>query len=228
MLSACDVNDGKLLQIRVDSKEDLTRKETIWIDLASPTDEERDLMQSLFRLELPEDEELQDLQASERYYQDEDGVHIRATFIERSDDVPRNATLSFTLHGGRLLTVHDDELAFLRLFRMRARVMPGLVSDAMDIILGCYAVAVEHARNLWEKMYKPLDEVGALVLNKDEITDRVMRDYMERIVGQEDLNAKDRLDLMDNRRALSLLLRSRILSPEQHEEVRGILRDIES
>ena len=228
MLSACELNDGKLMQIRVDSKEDLTRKETIWIDLASPTDEERELVQSLFRLELPEDEELQDLQASERYYQDEEGVHIRATFIENNDQAPRNATLSFTLHAGRLLTVHDDELAFLRLFRMRARAVPGLVSDALDIILGCYAVAVEHDSDILEEMYKILDEVGALILNKDEITDRVMRDHMERIVAQEDLNGKVRLDLMDNRRALSFLLRSRILSPEQSEEVRGILRDIES
>ena len=228
MLSACELKDGKLMQIRVDSKEDLTRKETIWIDLASPTDEERELVQSLFRLELPEDEELQDLQASERYYQDEDGVHIRATFIESSDEAPRNTTLSFTLHGGRLLTVHDDDLSFLRLFRMRARVVPGMVSDAVDIILGCYAVAVEHDSDILEEMYKILDEVGALILNKDEITDRVMRDHMERIVAQEDLNGKVRLDLMDNRRALSFLLRSRILSLEQNEELRGILRDIES
>ena len=228
MLSACELKDGKLMQIRVDSKEDLTRKETIWIDLASPTDEERELVQSLFRLDLPGDEELQDLQASERYYQDEDGVHIRATFIESSDEAPRNTTLSFTLHSGRLLTVHDDDLSFLRLFRMRARVVPGMVSDAVDIILGCYAVAVEHDSNILEEMYKILDEVGALILNKDEITDRVMRDHMERIVAQEDLNGKVRLDLMDNRRALSFLLRSRILSLEQNEEVRGILRDIES
>ena len=81
------------------------------------------------------------------------------------------------------MTVHDDELAFLRLFRMRARVMPGLVSDATDIILGCYAVAVEQDADLLEEMYRILDEVGTLVLNKDEITDRVMRDHMERRIN---------------------------------------------
>ena len=33
---------------------------------------------------------------------------------------------------------------------------------------------------------------------------------------------------MDNRRALSFLLRSRVLALEQTKEVKGILRDIES
>jgi magnesium transporter len=55
-----------------------------------------------------------------------------------------------------------------------------------------------------------------------------MRDNIERIAAQEDLNGKVRLDLMDNRRALSFLLRSRMISREQSQEVKGILRDIES
>ena len=107
MLSAFVLTDGKLMQVQVGAEEDLSRKETIWIDLAYPTEEERELVQSVFRLELPEDEELQDLQASARYYQDEQGVHIRSTFIQNSDETPSNVTMSFTLHEGRLLTVHD-------------------------------------------------------------------------------------------------------------------------
>lgn len=229
MLSAFELTDGRLVQVRADAGEDLIRKETIWIDLAYPTEEERELVQSVFRLELPEDEELQDLQASARYYQDEHGVHIRSTFIQNSDETPSNVTMSFTLHEGRLLTVHDDDLAILRLFRMRARAGPGMVSDAADILLGCYELAVEQDADVLEKMYITLDQVAALVLNRGkEIAGHVMRDNIERIAAQEDLNGKVRLDLMDNRRALSFLLRSRILSREHTQEVKGILRDIES
>lgn len=68
-----------------------------------------------------------------------------------------------------------------------------------------------------------------MVLNRSKrITGPVMRHNVERIAVQEDLNSKIRLDLMDNRRALSFLLRSRVLSPAQTKEVKGILRDIES
>ncbi len=229
MLSAFELIDGRLVQVRADAGEDLTRKETIWIDLAYPTEEERELVQSVFRLELPEDEELQDLQASARYYQDEQGVHIRSTFIQTTDETPSNVTMSFTLHESRLLTVHDDDLAILRLFRMRARAGPGMVGDAADILLGCYELAVEQDADVLEEMYIALDQVAALVLNRGkEIAGHVMRDNIERIAAQEDLNGKVRLDLMDNRRALSFLLRSRVLSREHTQEVKGILRDIES
>jgi magnesium transporter len=229
MLSAFVLTDGRLMQVRADAKEDLTRKETLWVDLADPTEEERELVQSVFRFDLPEDEELQDLQASARYYQDEHGIHIRSTFIQSSDEVPLNVTLSFTLHEGRLLTVHDDDLTILRLFRMKARAGPGMVADAVDILLGCYELAVEQDADVMEEMYMTLDQVAALVLNRNkEIAGHVMRDNIERIAAQEDLNGKVRLDLMDNRRALSFLLRSRVLSREHTQEVKGILRDIES
>ena len=229
MLSAFELTDGRLVQVRADAAEDLSRKETIWIDLAYPTEEERELVQSVFRLELPEDEELQDLQASARYYQDEHGIHIRSTFIQNSDVTPSNVTMSFTLHEGRLLTVHDDDLAILRLFRMRARAGSGMVGDAVDILLGCYELAVERDADVLEEMYMTLDQVAALVLNRDkEIAGHVMRDNIERIAAQEDLNGKVRLDLMDNRRALSFLLKGRVLSREHTQEVKGILRDIES
>jgi magnesium transporter len=229
MLSAFVLSDGRLMQVRVDHEQDLIRKETIWIDLAYPTEAEREVVQSVFRLELPEDEELKDLQASARYYQDEAGIHIRSTFIQNSDRPASNVTMSFTLHEGQLLTMHDDDLTFLRLFRMKARAGTGMVGDAVDIILGCYELAVEQDADVLEEMYKTLDEVAALVLNREkQITSRVMRDNIEQLAAQEDLNGKVRLDLMDNRRALSFLLRSRVMSREQTQEVKGILRDIES
>ena len=229
MLTAFALNGGRLMQIRVDSEDDLTRKDTIWIDLVLPTENERRLVQSVFRLELPDDDELKDLEASARYYQDEYGMHLRSTFVQTNEETASNVTLSFTLHEGRVLTIHDEELAFLRLFRMRSRALTGMVDDAIDIVIWCYTLAVEQGADVLEEIYKILDEVSTLVLNREkDITDHVMRQNLERIAGQEDLNGKVRLDLMDNRRALSFLLRSRTLSFDQNADVREILRDIES
>ncbi len=229
MLTAFILEEGRVIQAQIDDKEDLTRKDLIWVDLAYPSDEERKLVQSVFPLELPEDEELQDLQASERYYQDQHGIHIRSTFVQTIDEVASIVTMSFSLHGGRLLTVHDDDLSLLRLFRMQARTGRGMVTDAGDILLACYELGVERDADVLEQIYGALDEVGALVLSrKRQITSRVMRDNVERIAVQEDLNSKVRLDLIDNRRALSFLLRSRALSPEQTQRVKGVLRDIDS
>lgn len=229
MLNAFILDAGRIVQVRVEDKEDLARKDLIWVDLAYPSEAERELVQSVFPLELPEDEELRDLEASARYYQDQHGVHIRSTFVQTVDEAASIVTMSFSLHQGRLLTVHDDDLSLLRLFRMQARSGREIVRDAGDILLGCYELGVERDADVLEGIYRALDEVGGLVLSrKKQITSRGMRDNVERIAVHEDLNSKVRLDLIDNRRALSFLLRSRVLSPEQTQRVKGVLRDIES
>jgi magnesium transporter len=51
---------------------------------------------------------------------------------------------------------------------------------------------------------------------------------LETIAKEEDLNGRIRRNVMDTRRALSFLMRSKLLSDEQQEEARQILRDIDS
>jgi magnesium transporter len=48
------------------------------------------------------------------------------------------------------------------------------------------------------------------------------------IAIEEDLNGKIRRNVMDTRNALSFLMRSKLLSASQHEDVKEILRDIDS
>jgi magnesium transporter len=48
------------------------------------------------------------------------------------------------------------------------------------------------------------------------------------IAQEEDLNGRIRRNMMDTRRAVSFLMRGRLLNADQFEEARQILRDIES
>jgi magnesium transporter len=48
------------------------------------------------------------------------------------------------------------------------------------------------------------------------------------IAVEEDLNGRIRRNMMDTRRAVSFLMRGRLLNADQFEEARQILRDIES
>ncbi|MEO6624830.1 MAG: CorA family divalent cation transporter, partial [Burkholderiaceae bacterium] len=48
------------------------------------------------------------------------------------------------------------------------------------------------------------------------------------IAKEEDLNGRIRRNVMDTRRAVSFMMRSRLLNAEQFEEARQILRDIDS
>ncbi len=66
-----------------------------------------------------------------------------------------------------------------------------------------------------------------MVLSGD-VTDDVAREVLGAIARQEDLNGRIRRNVMDTRRAVSFMMRSKMLNAEQFEEARQILRDIES
>ena len=76
-------------------------------------------------------------------------------------------------------------------------------------------------------MYGSLEQVGKRVLSPD-VTDEVAATILADIAREEDLNGRIRRNVLDTRRALSFLTRGRLLSTEQHEEARQILRDIDS
>ena len=60
------------------------------------------------------------------------------------------------------------------------------------------------------------------------VSDELAGEVLAAIARQEDLNGRIRRNVMDTRRAVSFMMRSRMLNAEQFEEARQILRDIES
>jgi len=62
----------------------------------------------------------------------------------------------------------------------------------------------------------------------DRFTDQDAAAALNAIAHEEDLNGRIRRNMMDTRRAVSFLMRGRLLNSDQFEEARQILRDIES
>ena len=60
------------------------------------------------------------------------------------------------------------------------------------------------------------------------VTDALAGEVLGAIARQEDLNGRIRRNVMDTRRAVSFMMRAKMLNAEQFEEARQILRDIES
>lgn len=227
MLNAFIVRDGRLEQSLVEVYEDLN-EEVLWVDMVDPSDEERAWVETAYRLELPEEGDINDIEASARFYEDEDGMHIHSFFLHNFEEQVRNITVVFNIYRGRLFTIHEEDLAAFRLFRFRARRKAGFVKDAMDIMLSLYETAVEQVADELEQIYSALEEISQNVLI-ETTADTNMEEVLANITAQEDLNGKARLSLMDIRRALSFLLRrGRLLGTERMEDVREILRDIES
>jgi len=229
MINVFVLQNGRLNQVPIATRADLEKVTPVWVDLNDPTDEERALVKAMFDVVLPGEDEVSDIEASARYYEGENGdLHLRTDFLLEEEEGPsRIVTVAFILSKKVLFSVHNDDLPVFRLVRLRARSRPGSIEDYMDVLLDLYATDAEYSADALEGIYESLEEVSQRVLQK-EFTDQDAAAALNAIAHEEDLNGRIRRNMMDTRRAVSFLMRGRLLNSEQFEEARQILRDIES
>ena len=228
VVSAFELRNGRLSQIAVNTPTDLKSLKPIWVDLVAPTPEIRAWVGRFFDVQLPNPSNLTDLEASARFYIEDNGeVHLHSDFLLDTKEESRNVAVALILHRDILFTVRTEELPVFRLQRLRARTQPGYVSDGKDVLLDLYAADAEYSADALEDVYAALEEVSRHVLGT-EVTDAEAAKILADIAREEDLNGRIRRNVHDTRRAVSFLTRGKFLNPIQMEDARQILRDIES
>ncbi|MDZ4056051.1 MAG: magnesium/cobalt transporter CorA [Polynucleobacter sp.] len=229
MINLFVLQNGRLSQEQVEDRNELLKHvNPIWIDVIDPEEEELVWIKEAFGVLLPELDDLGDLEASARYFEADDGqLHIRTDFLLDEEETSRNVRVAFVMTKQVLFSIHDEDLPVFRLVRLRARLRPGSVSNAKDVLLDLYSTDAEYSADALEEVYENLEQAGKRVLS-DEISDKDAAEVLETIAKEEDTNGRIRRNVMDTRRALSFLMRSKLLSDEQQEEARQILRDIDS
>jgi magnesium transporter len=228
MLNAFELRNGRLSQVQVDSRADLANVKPIWVDLVAPSPFVRAWVGKYFGLELPNPEELTDLEASARFYVDDNGeLHLHSDFLLDTDTESRNVAVAFILHNDILFSVRQEELPVFRLQRLRARTEVGYVTEGKDVLLDLYAADAEYSADALEDVYADFEAVSKKVLHPN-VTDEEAAHILSEIARGEDLNGRIRRNVLDTRRALSFLMRGKLLTTDQQDEARQILRDIES
>ncbi len=236
MLHVFTLANGRLFQEEIESLEALTRFKPIWVDLENPTTEERRWVKQHFGLSIPEDAMDDDIEESARFFEEDNGeLHIRSDFLIDDEEDPRAIRVAFILNEhnaelksqGVLFSIHDEDVPVFRLLRMRARRMPGLIENAKDVLLMLFDADAEYCADTLEDIYDDLETVSRQVLAGD-VTDNKAGEVLAAIARHEDMSGRIRRNVMDTRRAVSFMMRTRMLSAEQFEDARQILRDLDS
>ena len=224
MITAYMLNN-KVLEVVQLTTSDVLPPNSIWLDVYKPDDDEREWLSGLFLEDVPEEEELDEIEASARFYWDTDGMHILSLFPQRIGGETRGVNMSFTLRNNLLISFREDEIGVVRLLRHYMRHDRVEIENAMDILLELQDLKVEYLSDLIEDGYTTLEETSEQVLNDDEI-----HAMLQELMSQEETNSQIRLALHDTRRALRFLRRTvrQHLTTEQKKTIDEVLHDIES
>lgn len=204
----------------------LAMSNALWIDAHEPTDEEREELNTFLRAELPESDDVEEIEFSARYFQDNSGLHVHSLFLAPGESGRHStATVAFILQEKRLITVREGDQADFRLLRMRARAGQVQVSSPQDLLVNMFEQKVENLADALEDIHRKLEEVSHMVL---EDADSELEDAIDQLAKLEDSNGKIRLCLMDTQRSISFMQRHLRESFELQETAREIKRDVDT
>ncbi|WP_338883666.1 MULTISPECIES: magnesium/cobalt transporter CorA [Xenorhabdus] len=225
MLNAFKLENNRLLRLEFEEGDKLS--DSMWVDLVGLGDNDRLRVQNELGQVLATRTELDDIEASARFFEDEDGMHVHSFFyFEDAEDHAGNSTVAFTIRDGRLYTLRERELPAFRLYRMRARNQTMVDGNAYELLMDLFETKIEQLADVIENIYSVLESLSRVIMNGKQGDE--FDSALSNLAEQEDIGWKVRLCLMDSQRALNFLVRRARLPANQLEQAREILRDIES
>ncbi|MEH6470476.1 MAG: magnesium/cobalt transporter CorA [Halopseudomonas sp.] len=226
MLRVFGIVNGRLAEQSAAEGEDKPRlKEGAWIDAHEPSEEERDLLEDFLRAELPESDDVEEIEASARYFTDHSGLHIHSLFLAQIEGRHQTVTTAFILQPERLISVREGDLADFRLLRLRTRAGQIEVNSPAELMVSLFDQKVENLADQLEDIHTRLEAVSFSVL---EEKDSALDDAIDQLAKLEDSNGKIRLCLMDTKRSVAFLMRHLRQQPELQEECRVVMRDVDT
>lgn len=226
MLRFFKIHNGLIQEIAKEDENFTTlQQEADWIDAAEPDDDERLQLKALLSTDLPESDDVEEIEASARCFVDQAGIHVHSLFLNQSEGRHKTSTVACILQNDRLITIRESEVADFRLLRMRARRGQIAVDSPAQLLVTLFENKVENHADTLEDLHRQLEEVSHLVLEENETE---LDSIIEKLARLEDSNGKIRLCLMDTQRDISFLLRHLRNQHEYSETLREIMRDVET
>jgi magnesium transporter len=229
MLNAFELREGRLVNVPIDTRADFDQIKPLWVDLVAPTPALRSWVGAHFGIGLPDPDDLTDIETSARFFIDDQGdVHLHSDFLLDADGGSRNVAVAFVLHQEILFSVPQGGTAGVSP-AAPACADPDRLCKARQ---GCAARPLRGGRRIFGRftgryIYARFEALGRRVLDPRASDEEAGRTLAE-IARGEDLNGRIRRNVLDTRRALSFLMRGKLLAETQQDDVRQILRDIES
>jgi len=209
--------------------------DALWIDLLEPTLEEEKAVEALLAIDVPTREEMKEIEASNRLYEDNGALYMTATVAARLDSArPEISAVTFILANGRLITTRYVDTRPFQQFVAYAQKHPNACQSSIAVLAGLIEAFIERIADLLERVGGDLDNVSGTIFvingQGDTPNSRDLRGLIERIGFNGELNSKARESLVSLGRLVMFVQQTGLLqmSQEQRGRFRSISRDVTS
>jgi magnesium transporter len=213
----------------------LTR--AIWIDMLSPTPEERAMVETAVGLELPTEAEIAEIESSSRVSIENGVVYLSMPLLTQVDTDPNSASIGYVLSKNHLVTIR---FRTSRVFDHYAARLPRTdMSDQCGarILVGVLEAIVDRLADVMELSRNELDSVSRRIFHgnadgphRPTAEDRALRATLRTLGRVGDLVSKVRDSLLGIRRIASYLaqVEKEMFAPDLRTRLKTLRQDIGS
>lgn len=225
MLTAWSMQQGRLDKVLLDGTDSLP-EEVVWLDLMAASEAERERAAALAGVVIPSVEAVAEIEASSRFFSDDDGLQVRCFFLCSQAKPARSVTVAFMLIKGMLITIREVDLISFRSMQERHNHRDASDNCGIAVMLRLFEAQVDQLADILEQVYQELETLNQNVFVK--IDGIELDQAMRQLAASQDLNDRVRLGLFDQKRGMNFLARSGIASDQEQQTIVELVGDIDS
>lgn len=204
-------------------------EDVVWIELINPTRLEELAVEQAIGLLLPTREEMAEIEASSRLYQEDGATFMTATVVSGADgDLPTSAPVTFVLAGPRLITIRYVEPRAFAIFQGQVERQPGLCSNGVTTFLALVDAIIDRTADILEHINGEVEANSNLIFNRSKSGG--FETILTRLGRSQNVNAKVRDSLVSLARLISFAMLADQIEKDQdaRDHLRSLQRDASS
>ena len=206
----------------ISALKELDKKDIIWIDLLDVSDKTEDTLEGFLKIDIQEDEEMEEIEMSSRYIQTDDSIVANSNFLHSNFEVE---PVNFIVKNNILVTSHDAELGSFNETIKRMFVNTRNFPSGFHVLVALMETRVEKDADLIEDTTDLISELSNQIT---KASDHVDEDVLIQIKDLQEKVTILRQNIMDKQRVISNFLKCDFFPEELQPRLTMIIKDINS
>lgn len=205
----------------VNALKTLDKKDIIWIDLLDVSDKTEDTLESFLKIDIQEDEEMEEIEMSSRYIQTDDSIVANSNFLRENFELE---PVNFIIKNNILVTTRDGELGSFNETVKRMFVNSRSFPSGFHVLVALMETRVEKDADLIEDTTDLITKLSGEI----NATDQVDEDVLIQIKNLQEKVTIIRQNIMDKQRVISNFLKCDFFPEDLQPRLTMVIKDINS
>jgi len=203
----------------------ITKESVLWIDLFSPTGEEKRAAEQFLDCSLQARSKAEEIESSSRFIETEKGIFANTNFILPGPDEYSMEAVSFVLVGSTLTTIREIPLKAFTDLQRRVEAFPKQFVNGYHVFLTLLEQRVDLDADMIEVMSKETAQLSQKITRGEE---RITEDILLDINQMQENTMIVRENIVDKQRMVSNMLKTSKLPKQLQGRFNTLLKDIAS